>query len=505
MRFANREEAGKLLATALEPYRGEDVVVYALPRGGVVLGTEVAKALQAPLDLVIARKIGHPFNAEYAICAISESGRLVCNEQERAAIEPGWFDHAIEQARQEAARRRKRYLDDRPPIPAEGKTAIIVDDGIATGLTMFAAIEELKTQHPRRIIAAIPIIPPETVKLLEQKVDVVVALNIPSVFLGAVGAYYADFPQVSDEEVIHLLRQDPTYIFAFSPFAPMAAALLQLPETQSGQFTVERFPNGELHINMSAPVVYNPCLVIGSITPPDEHLLAMLLLCHTLAKDGAMKITAVLPYLAYTRQDKNKSGQSQATTWVGTICQASGINEIITVDIHSQEAIADFPVPVISLSPAELFADEIVKNEWRQVTLVAPDEGAIARCEAVRTHAEMSQPLAYFHKQRTPEGIQVALTGEIGTNAIIIDDMLDTGSTLVACCEALQRAGATAITVMVTHGLFTGTAWQRLWSLGVQRIYCTDTLPLPIDISTLPISVLSVHPLLKQYISSHAL
>jgi predicted phosphoribosyltransferase len=204
--FRNRVDAGQQLAALLQRYKGSDPVVYALPRGGVVVGAEVARALEAPLEVVIARKVGHPQSPEYAICAVSASGSLICNETERRAADPRWFEMAVERERQEAARRQATYLEGREPRSPEDKTAIIVDDGIATGLTVRAAIEEIKGQEPRQVVVAVPVIPRETAEALKRQVDAVVAVDIPDFFLGAVGAYYIDFEQVSDEEVIRLLH-----------------------------------------------------------------------------------------------------------------------------------------------------------------------------------------------------------------------------------------------------------------------------------------------------------
>src|SRR3989344_1657662 len=144
MRFKDRADAGRKLAHALNKFKGRQGVVYALPRGGVVLGVEIAQALHMPLDLVIPRKIGHPISPEYAIGAVVENGEKVCNEMEVARIDPEWFRREVERERQEARRRRELYLGGREPAPVEGKTAIIVDDGIATGLTMEVAIRDVK-------------------------------------------------------------------------------------------------------------------------------------------------------------------------------------------------------------------------------------------------------------------------------------------------------------------------------------------------------------------------
>jgi len=204
--FRDRNDAGRQLGEALKKYAGKDVIIYALPRGGVVLGVEVAAALTAPLDLVIPRKIGHPMQPEYAIAAVAESGALAANEYETSRVDPGWLKETIEAETREAQRRRHRYLGGRAIIPATGKTAIIVDDGIATGLTMRAAIGDVKSMKPAHVVVAVPVAPLDTVDALRREVDDVVTVFTDSFYLGAVGAYYDDFPQVSDEEVVELMQ-----------------------------------------------------------------------------------------------------------------------------------------------------------------------------------------------------------------------------------------------------------------------------------------------------------
>jgi|GEM_PF-99888 len=496
MTFRDRREAGQKLAKALEAYRGTDAVVYALPRGGVVLGAEIKKALGLPLDLAIARKVGHQYNREYAICAVTESGEPVCDEEERTRADPAWLEQAIAREREEAARRRERYLGGRPAIPATGKTAILVDDGIATGLTMLAAIREIRARQPREIVVAIPVAPRDTTRRLETEGARVTALEIPELFLGAVGMYYADFHAVTDEEVIALLRGDPV-VFAFPAFADLAARLRELPQMRPGEWSAERFANGELRIALHTPVRGEDALALGSLAPPDERIPALLLLCDTLRKEGASAITLLAPYLAYTRQDKDEEGRSRATPWMGALLRASGVTAVVTVDIHSRRAEESIPLPVHSLSPAPLFAAEITRLGWQGATLVAPDEGAIARCEDVRREAGIAEPVVYMQKERTPAGVRGTLHGETGRRVVIIDDILDTGATLVACSEALWDTGAEDIIVMVTHGLFTGEAWRRLWELGVSQIYCTDTAPLAVRDER--IRLLSAWPVLERH------
>jgi predicted phosphoribosyltransferase len=206
MRFRDRTDAGQRLAERLLAYRGQEGVVLALPRGGVVLGAEIARALDMPLDLVIPRKIGHPLSPEYGIAAVTESGEIVTNPWEVSQVDPQWFQNAVARERAEAARRRRRYLGDRAPLPLAGEIAILVDDGIATGLTMEAAIRDVKRQRPARLVVAVPVAPADTAERLRAQVDDFFALLVPEFYLGAVGAYYDHFPQVSDEEVIALLE-----------------------------------------------------------------------------------------------------------------------------------------------------------------------------------------------------------------------------------------------------------------------------------------------------------
>lgn len=269
-------------------------------------------------------------------------------------------------------------------------------------------------------------------------------------------------------------------IYAFEPYTTMAAAIRSsFTKLESGRFRLSRFENGELWVELEPPVAAKHCLVLGSIAPPDERLLSVSLLMRTLCKERASEVTAVLPYLAYTRQDKDKPGQSMATAWAGALLTASGCDRVITVDVHSERARKLFSVPVISVFPAEVFADAIQRLGLTGATLVAPDEGAIARCDAVKSAAGVAPSTTpYFEKHRTETGIVHSnLRGEVGRRAVIIDDILDTGATLVSACERLVAAGVEDIDIMVTHGLFTGTHWQQLWEHKVRRIFCTDTVP----------------------------
>jgi predicted phosphoribosyltransferase len=203
--FADRTDAGKQLAVALSRYKGQPVVVYALPRGGVILGVEVARSLRAPLDLIVVRKIGHPYQPEYAIGAIAEDGYVVTNPAETETIDNRWFARAAANELREARRRRTLYVGGRPTVPVQDKIAIIIDDGLATGLTMQAAIHEIRKRRPQKIVVAVPVAAAQTAERLRSEVDDVVVLYIPG-WLGAIGAFYRSFDQITDGEVMALMN-----------------------------------------------------------------------------------------------------------------------------------------------------------------------------------------------------------------------------------------------------------------------------------------------------------
>lgn len=208
MQFRDRQEAGRALAKELAFLRGKpDVVVLAIPRGGVVVGYEVAKALEAPLDVYITRKIGAPYNAELAMGAVASDGSIFLDQEliKRLGVSADYLEKEIERQRQEIARRLQRYRGNRPPIDLTDKRVVLVDDGVATGATTLASIHALRKQPLAELILAIPVSPPDVIANLRKEVDRCVCLSTPEPFW-AVGAFYLVFDQTSDEEVIHLLR-----------------------------------------------------------------------------------------------------------------------------------------------------------------------------------------------------------------------------------------------------------------------------------------------------------
>jgi len=203
--FADRADAGIRLAHMLAEHKGQHVVVYALPRGGVAVAVPVARALEAPLDLILVRKIGHPDSPEYAVGAVTEDGDVVLNPAEADFLDRTWIGTSATRELEETHRQRALFLQDRPRVPATGKIAILVDDGLATGLTMEAAIVQVRKQNPARVILAVPVAAAEPAERLRPMVDEIVSLQT-SLEFRAVGSFYLDFNAVSDEDVIALMR-----------------------------------------------------------------------------------------------------------------------------------------------------------------------------------------------------------------------------------------------------------------------------------------------------------
>jgi len=204
--FVDRKDAGRQLADALRGYKDQPVVVFGLPRGGVVVAGEVASVLNAPLDLIVVRKIGHPLSPEYAIGAVSADGDVLTNPQETATVDQNWLAQELEHQVEEACRRRDLFLHGRETTDVSGKVAIVIDDGIATGFTVEAAVRMLRKRDPARIVLAAPVAAQDTADRLRPLVDKLVLLAIPDGMFGAIGAFYADFEQVSDDEVMAVIE-----------------------------------------------------------------------------------------------------------------------------------------------------------------------------------------------------------------------------------------------------------------------------------------------------------
>jgi putative phosphoribosyl transferase len=207
--FSNRTEAGRQLASALKPFIFSRGVVLAIPRGGVVVGYKIAEALNLPLDVIIPRKIGAPDNPELAIGAVTEDGTIVRDNQLIAylGISEDYIEAESQRQRLEIARRMKVYRQNQPYPNFEGRDVIIVDDGIATGSTMKAALASIQKKKAKAVTVAIPVGPPSTIDDLKQRADRVICLFTPEPF-SAIGEFYADFNQTEDDEVIDLLQKN---------------------------------------------------------------------------------------------------------------------------------------------------------------------------------------------------------------------------------------------------------------------------------------------------------
>jgi len=212
-RFRDRSDAGRLLAGRLAHYAHHpDLLVLALPRGGVPVAYEVARALHAPLDVFLVRKLGVPGHPELAMGAIASGGVQVLNEEtiRGLGIPMDTVERVAEKERHELARREREYRGDRPPPDVQGKTVILVDDGLATGASMVAAVQALGLMRPRQIVVAVPTAPPDTCAAMRSLVDDVICAVTPEPF-HAVGRWYHDFTQTSDAEVRRLLAEEMSH------------------------------------------------------------------------------------------------------------------------------------------------------------------------------------------------------------------------------------------------------------------------------------------------------
>ena len=206
MIFSDRFEAGELLALRLQEYANDpDTIVIALPRGGVPVGYVIAKQLRLPLDIFFVKKIPSPYNPEAAIGAVSENGQEYINE--RAAMMLNVSRHYIEEQKEKILQKvaQKRALYNKPRLDVKGKRVILVDDGVATGASMYLAAKALRDEGAKEIIIAVPVAPPDSLALLKEVADRVVVVDVPADFM-AVGQFYRDFHQLEDAEVMELLQ-----------------------------------------------------------------------------------------------------------------------------------------------------------------------------------------------------------------------------------------------------------------------------------------------------------
>ena len=206
--FKNQISAGEKLAKNLGKYKNKDAIILAIPRGGVATGYGLAKKLNLPLDIIVTRKIGAPNNPELAIGAVGETkGSLWLNERliENLKVSQDYLDSEVKVQKLEIKRREKIYRQAKKALDLKAKIVVLVDDGLATGATMIAAIREIRNMEPEKIVVAVPVAPPDTIENLKKEADEVICLQAPSLFF-AVGQWYENFKQYSDREVIKLIQ-----------------------------------------------------------------------------------------------------------------------------------------------------------------------------------------------------------------------------------------------------------------------------------------------------------
>jgi ribose-phosphate pyrophosphokinase len=271
-------------------------------------------------------------------------------------------------------------------------------------------------------------------------------------------------------------RSSPLVFFPPALAQVGGALTTRIPGSVRGEFLVGAFPNGELTVKVVSTVHGRDVIVVAALTPPAERFIHTLYLIDTLQRCGARSIELVVPYLAYARHDRGEPGVGQMFFFLGRLLLTAGVQRVTTLDIHHPAASVDFEVELDSLPAAALFATRLRGTPFEQATIVAPDDGARERAQALARELGIKTPIVQGQKQRSPDGVTTEFTSWSGSCAVIVDDILDTGGTLLAAAHFLRQSGVQRMIICVTHALFTGTKWRGLWDLGVERIYTTDSV-----------------------------
>jgi len=292
-------------------------------------------------------------------------------------------------------------------------------------------------------------------------------------------------------------------VFAGSANGPLAQAVANTLGARLGHLTLNRFPDGELHIEIDETIRAHDVFVVQPASAPvGEHLLELLLIADACHRAGAARVTAVIPYLGYARQDRRANGREPvAARVVADLLQAGRIDRIVAVDLHVVSLEGFFAIPLEHLSAVPLLAEAARATVGPEAVVVSPDLGAVKLTE--RYAARLHLPVAIVHKTRV-SGEEVRaerVVGDVlGRIPLIVDDMISTGATIEAAISALLAAGARPeVTVVATHALLVGTAAQRLAALPIRRLIATDSVAIP-EGRRLPLEVVSIGPLLGETI-----
>lgn len=246
---------------------------------------------------------------------------------------------------------------------------------------------------------------------------------------------------------------------------------------QQESVLIDQFANQEFFLKISSYQEQSSCLIIASMTAPADEVLQVLLLAHTLQQYGVGNITLFCPYLGYQRQDRLQDGFSAGLQWADAMVHAAGVRQIITIEPHAMQSLTSLKVPVYVHSSELFFAQDMEYFVGLGFSFIFPDAGAVGRCDWIfKRFAHVAY--GFFSKQRIHGMIEFThFQGKISKKVMIVDDILDSGQTLVQLSIILRHMGVEEIVIFVTHAFFHGQVWHDLWSLGVQYIYCTDSLP----------------------------
>ena len=253
--------------------------------------------------------------------------------------------------------------------------------------------------------------------------------------------------------------------------------LAQHKRIRIGNFIAFRYLDYEISLHVEDDVAGEDCVIVGSTAPPLNQLFTLLVLADALKKGGASYVQVFVPYMGYSRQDNNPMGEWSGMELIGKLLRSAGIDSIITIDIHSRLDDKLINMPVINLFPAKIFSPQINRLGWKDYCIIAPDEGAKRRARVLAKDLGVTRPVAYMIKHRSDGIIHSELIGNICNRVIVVDDILDSGKTLVSACNLLKQQGVQEIAVVVTHGLFNNIAWRRLFALNVVAVFVSNSTP----------------------------